>query len=182
MKTIQVAFNSGENGEAPDELESTVTAKDIQTIKDVVNVLWSEESKVFSVNINVQLFVPIDGDNDWAWDINYVTAYLPINGKMEDVSLYQYYQNKYDAKDSIESEGISLGELEGLLEINKYQVFIDVPQDELWDDIKVEEMIVEAKTCIVAEQKAIEEAVKLYGDCYVWIVKEEDKLNKPIFA
>lgn len=60
--------------------------------------------------------------------------------------------------------------------MNKYQVFIDVPQDDLWVNIEVKDMIVEANSCYEAEQIAIEEADKLYKDFYVWIVNEEDKI------
>lgn len=60
--------------------------------------------------------------------------------------------------------------------MNKYQVFIDVPQDEEWENIDVETIIVEAFNCDDAKQIAVREAEAMYEDCYVWEVKEEDKL------
>lgn len=61
--------------------------------------------------------------------------------------------------------------------MNKYQVFIDVPQDGEWENIiDVETIIVEAFNCDDAKQIAVREAEALYGDCYVWEVTEDDKI------
>lgn len=58
--------------------------------------------------------------------------------------------------------------------MKKYQVYIDVPLDEDWNDIEVKEMEVRAKTCGDALIKANIKAEEIYGDCYVWEVTEED--------
>jgi len=55
-----------------------------------------------------------------------------------------------------------------------YQVFIDVPLDEEWQNIDVETIIVEAFNCDDAKQIAVREAEAIYGDCYVWEVTEDD--------
>lgn len=113
MKTIYVEYKSSDFSEAPDELENVATTYEINKIKDVVNALWAVKSKVFSVNVDVQLFAL--KTNDWRWDVSYVTVYLPSSGKTGDVKLFQYLQSKYDAADSIESEGFTLKELEDFL-------------------------------------------------------------------
>lgn len=61
--------------------------------------------------------------------------------------------------------------------MKKYQVFIDVAQDEGWKDIGVETMEVEAFNPDDAFMLATREAQELYDDFYVWEVTEEDKIN-----
>lgn len=60
--------------------------------------------------------------------------------------------------------------------MNTYQVFIDIPQDEEWENINVETMEIKAKSCgdalIIANRKAEE----IYDDFYVWEVTEDDKI------
>lgn len=110
METIEIAYKSNDYSEAPDELENVATTHEIQIIKDIVNKLWGTKTHLFSVNIDVVLFQPTD--DEWRWDVGYVTAYLPPNGEIKDVRVYQYFQNKYDASDNIESESFTLGEVE----------------------------------------------------------------------
>jgi len=62
--------------------------------------------------------------------------------------------------------------------MKKYKVFIDVAQDEDWQEIEVESDIVEAET----PQQAEEIVTMSYGnsdviDFYVWEVTEEDAIN-----
>ena len=61
--------------------------------------------------------------------------------------------------------------------MKEYQVFIDVPQDEEWENIDVETIIVEAFNCDDAKQIAVREAEAIYEDCYVCEVTEEDTIN-----
>lgn len=58
--------------------------------------------------------------------------------------------------------------------MKKYQVFIDVPQDDEWQEISVESMEIEAFNCDDAKQQAVRFAEEMYKDCYVWEVTEDD--------
>lgn len=60
--------------------------------------------------------------------------------------------------------------------MNTYQVFIDVPKDEDWNEIEVESLEIEAKNTNEAYVSAISEARKLWEAFYVWEVTEEDKI------
>lgn len=61
--------------------------------------------------------------------------------------------------------------------MKKYQVFIDVPQDDEWQEIIVESMEIEAFNCDDAKQQAVRLAESLYEDCYVWEVTEDDLIE-----
>lgn len=61
--------------------------------------------------------------------------------------------------------------------MNKYQVYIDVPQDGDWDDVAVETMEVYAFNCNDAKIVANIEANHIYRGCYVWEITEEDKID-----
>lgn len=61
--------------------------------------------------------------------------------------------------------------------MNKYQVFIDVPQDDEWENIDVETEIVEANTPQEAEEKTMMRYSDSGVDLYVWEVTEQDKIN-----
>ena len=58
--------------------------------------------------------------------------------------------------------------------LKEYQVFIDVPQDEDWEEIEVESTTVEAFNCNDAYQTATREAQEKYEDFYVWEITEDD--------
>lgn len=58
-----------------------------------------------------------------------------------------------------------------------YQIFIDVPQDENWEDIEVESTTVEAFNPNDAFMKATREAEEKYEDFYVWEVTENDLIE-----
>lgn len=61
--------------------------------------------------------------------------------------------------------------------MKKYQIFIDIPIDDDWEDIEVESIVVEAFNCNDAFMKATREAQELYEDFYVWEVTEDDILD-----
>lgn len=61
--------------------------------------------------------------------------------------------------------------------MNKYQVYIDVPQDDEWENIDVETEIVEANTPQEAEEKTTMRYSDSGVDFYVWEVTEEDKID-----
>ena len=58
--------------------------------------------------------------------------------------------------------------------MNTYQIFIDVAQDENWEEIDVESTTIEAFNCNDAYMRANEEAEEKYEHFYVWEVSEED--------
>lgn len=60
--------------------------------------------------------------------------------------------------------------------MNKYQVFIDVAQDDEWENIEVETEVVEAKTPQEAEERVMMRYSDSGVDFYVWEVTEEDKV------
>lgn len=61
--------------------------------------------------------------------------------------------------------------------MKKYQVFIDVPQDDEWEEIAVESMVVEAFNPDDAFIRAVREADNLYENFYIWEVTEEDLIE-----
>ena len=61
--------------------------------------------------------------------------------------------------------------------MNKYNVIVDIPQDEDWNDIEVETMEVEAETANEARDKAVDEVHAKHEEYYVWEVLECDKIE-----
>ncbi len=61
--------------------------------------------------------------------------------------------------------------------MKKYQVYIDVSQDDDWENIEVETEVIEANT----PQEAEERVMMRYSDSgvnfYVWEVTEDDEIN-----
>lgn len=119
MKKISVSYRSDSCSIAPDKLVLSCNMQDLIKIKDTINALFDsgvDVKSIFSINLNVSLYTT-ENREEWTWDTTYLTIYLPKH-KGDSFSMYQYFQNKYDSSDNIESSGIDFISLERYLTKN----------------------------------------------------------------
>ena len=110
MKTIEVVFTTNDY-DAPERLINVATLEDIEKIYKIADALKGMERDLFSFAVDVVLF-DIPEDSEFRYNVSYVKCYLSKDGE---VSAYQYFQGKYDARDQVESDCIDLKELKRYL-------------------------------------------------------------------
>lgn len=114
MKTIEIAFTTADYNEV-DNLINVASIEDVNKIKKVAELLRPVSKDLHSFNIDVILFDIPEG-SDFRYDVGYVRCYIGFDGRL---SLYQYFQSKWDSGLQIESEEINLTELETYLNKQK---------------------------------------------------------------
>lgn len=60
----------------------------------------------------------------------------------------------------------------------KYQVFVDIPLDEEWEECEVETLIIEADSPDEAMEKVDVEMVKTHENFYIWQVTNDDIIEE----
>ena len=110
MKTIEIAFTTREY-DTLDELINVATLEDIEKIYKIAEALKGKTKDLTSFAVNVVLF-DIPENSEFKYNVAYVTCYIGLNGE---INAYQYFQNKYDARDQMESDYIDLEKLKKYL-------------------------------------------------------------------
>lgn len=110
MKTIEIAFTTSDYN-TPDELINVATLENIEKIYKMADALKGMAKDLHFFAVDVVLF-DIPEDSEFRYNVSYVKCYLSTDGE---VTAYQYFQNKYDAGDQIESDYIDLKELKRYL-------------------------------------------------------------------
>ena len=108
METIGIAFTT-ENFNTPEKLVNVSSPEQIKKIYEVAEALKPFQKDLFSFNMDMVLF-DIPEDCDFRYDIGYLRCYIDVFGDGK-ISVYQYFQNKWDSAIQIESESIDLEEL-----------------------------------------------------------------------
>ena len=110
METIGVDFTTIDY-DTPERLINVATLEDIEKIYKMAEALRGMERDLIYFSVDATLF-DIPKDCEFRYNVSYVKCYLNTDGG---VGVYQFFQEKYDAGDQVESDYIDLKELKRYL-------------------------------------------------------------------